>query len=197
AAPWQAVEAGPLELAQDLLGGHPGEPRHAADLLRAGDLQPYARVTLFEEAQKARVPVEGQVGVHTARHQHARAPDGLQLRQLRADLLVGEYVRVILPTRAVEAAEAAAHVADVRVVDVAIDQVRDGLGVRPGQANLVGGGGHVEERQVVKGEGLRRGEPAPGGRIGQEAHVCEHITGPCGVPATIVYLVAERSKLPA
>src|SRR5690606_11671795 len=134
----------------------------------------HTRVPLLEEAQEAQVPVELEVGVDAALHQHPRAADLLELGELRADLLVREDVGVGLTTRAIEAAEAAADVAHVRVVDVAVDQVADGLGVGAHEPNLASGGGQAAERQLVQRDRFVRGQPLARCRLRQQAHDGQH-----------------------
>ena len=89
-------------------------------------------------------------------------PTAVELVDLLADLLGGEDVVVVVLLGAVERAELAVHVADVRVVDVAVDDVGDdlvaaavvgrGLGLAAagiGELGEVGGTGMAVDFQCV------------------------------------------------
>src|SRR5690606_22051055 len=136
-------------------------------------------MSLLEEAQQVEVPVERQVGVHPALHEDAGAADGLQLRDLATQLLVGVRVGVVLTARAVEAAEAATDVAHVRVVDVAVDEVADRLGIGAPTPDGVGSSRQGEERQVVEPYCLLGCQPLPCSGLRQQAHR-PSITAPRG-----------------
>ena len=74
--------------------------------------------------QQLEVVVDRELGVMAALHENLRAADRFELGDLRADLLVGsENVVVLVALRAHERAELAVDVADVRVIDVAVDDV--------------------------------------------------------------------------
>ena len=66
-----------------------------------------------------------QLGVQPALEEDLHAAGVDDLLQLLAELLAREHVALGMPDGPIERAEAAARRADVRVVDVAIDDVRD------------------------------------------------------------------------
>src|SRR5437667_1146397 len=83
------------------------------------------RMVSLDVAQQVQVPLERDVGVVSALHQNLDAPDRLQLVDLAADLFERQEVPVRMLGTAVERAELAVGDADVRVVDVPVDDVRD------------------------------------------------------------------------
>ena len=104
--------------------------RPLRDLLEEVDLGRRERVEVDRRKGLPDVPehllVEGerQLRVHAALEQHARPAEVDRLLDLLADLLVREDVRLgVLGRGPVEGAELAAVDADVRVVDVAVDDV--------------------------------------------------------------------------
>ena len=66
-----------------------------------------------------------------ALQENLHAADRGEFVELLVELLQREHVVIVVLLRAVERAELAVDVADVRVVDVAIDDVGDDLRVRP------------------------------------------------------------------
>src|SRR5688572_9134726 len=83
----------------------------------------------------------------SALHQHARAAERDRLVDLAADLVERSHVSVGRAGPAVESAERADYVADVRVVDIAIDDVGDDVVGMTARADLVSGGAY--SRYVV------------------------------------------------
>src|SRR5438445_1666731 len=78
------------------------------------------------------VPLERDVGIVPTLHQDLHPAERLELLDLAADLLERQYVALGVLGPPVERAELAVGDADVRVVDVPVDDVRDGvLGVQP------------------------------------------------------------------
>src|SRR5689334_4496029 len=98
-----------------------------------------------------------------ALHQHPRAAERDRLVDLLADLFERANVSVRCARSTVERAERADNVADVRVVDVAIDDVSYDVIRMAARANLVSG--HAHPRDVVRFEQERtliRGHPLSG-----------------------------------
>ncbi len=83
------------------------------------------RVIALDVAHQVEIPLERDVRVVPALHQDLHAAERLALVDLGADLLEGQRVAFVVLGPAVERAEAAIGDADVRVVDVAVDDVRD------------------------------------------------------------------------
>ena len=79
----------------------------------------------LDVAHQVEVPLERDVRVVPALDQDLHAAERLRLVDLRADLLERERVALAVLRPPVERAEAAVGDADVRVVDVAVDDVRD------------------------------------------------------------------------
>ena len=83
------------------------------------------RVVALDVAQQVEIPLERDVRIVPALHEDLHAAQRLRLVDLRADLLERERVPFAVLRPPVERAEAAVGDADVRVVDVAVDDVRD------------------------------------------------------------------------
>ena len=79
----------------------------------------------LDVAQQVEIPLERDVRVVPALHQDLDAAERLGLVDLRADLLVRQRPAFAVLRPAIERAEAAVGDADVRVVDVAVDDVGD------------------------------------------------------------------------
>ena len=78
-------------------------------------------VARLELAQERRVPVEVEIGMQPALHQNAAAAELEGLLDLAVDLVIAQHVSPALTGRSVKRAEVADRRADVRIVDVAID----------------------------------------------------------------------------
>lgn len=145
------VQACLLELLQNRLGLKAGEPLQPQDLLGAEGVYAQVGEAALEVAEEVQVPLQGKLGVHPALHEDPLPPHLVEFLNLLGDLLVTQGVGVLLPLGAVEGAEGAGHGADVGVVDVAVNEEGDHLGVGLPQAHLVGGGGELGEGKVKEG----------------------------------------------
>ena len=90
-----------------------------------------------------------------ALHENLDAADRRQFVELLVDLVERQDVMIVVALGAVERAELAVHVADVRVVDVAVDDVGDdlvALAIVGGGLGLVAAG--IGERGEVGGPGV-------------------------------------------
>ena len=126
-------------------GAKAADVAHVRDLHRRVRVQVQLRRDLLREAQPALVVLDAPVGMDPRLHaQLARAErDGLA--NPRDELLAPELVRVGRALALTEAAERAADDADVRDVDVAVDDERHRVPRELG-AQLVGGLAHVLDR---------------------------------------------------
>ena len=145
-----------------------------------------ARVSLAN-AQPAEVVLERPVGVDARLDAELAGAELDRLVHARAELLAVVLVGVRRALALPEAAEGAADGADVRDVDVAVDDERDGL-PRELRAQLVGGLAHLldrlrprlgeQRRQLLRAQRAARRAPfaiAPGtrsARIGDGAVGC-------------------------
>ena len=97
-------------------------------------------VALLDRAEEVLVVVDAEVGVVSALHQDACAADRQRLLDLLEDDGLRKQVALgAIAGPAVERAEVAVGDADVRVVDVAVDDERDPPRVGAASAELVGG----------------------------------------------------------
>ena len=82
-------------------------------------------IALLDGPEQIFVPGERQVGIVAALQQQLHAADGDRLVDLPEQLVEAEHVAFGRADRPIERAEVALRHADVRVVDVAIDDVGD------------------------------------------------------------------------
>ena len=83
------------------------------------------RIALLHRAEEILVPLDRQIGVVAALQQELHAADGDRFVDLAEDLVEAEDIPFGVPDGSIERAEVAARDADVRVVDVAVDDVGD------------------------------------------------------------------------
>src|SRR4029077_8975333 len=102
-----------------------------------------------------------EVGMMTALHQETRAAEGDGLLDLLEDHGLREQVALACVAGAsVEGAEVAVRVADVRVVEVAVDDEGDAIGIRLAVADLVRGTTDGDEvAGLEQGQRLGVGNP--------------------------------------
>ncbi len=107
--------------------GHrqPRQTRQVDHLGRRQGVQPKCRVARLHRSEQVLVPLDRQVGIVPALQQQLAAAERDGLVDLAEDFVEPEHVPFRRSDRTVERAEVAARDADVRVVDVAIDDVGD------------------------------------------------------------------------
>src|ERR1035438_6264160 len=99
-------------------------PGDGQNLRSRQTMQPDLREALFNSAEEALEPVDFEVGMNAALHQHASAAHLQRLSDLVADDLEVEDVALVRPRsaeRPVEGAEGAGLGAEDGVVEIAID----------------------------------------------------------------------------
>ena len=77
----------------------------------------------LDRPQQIFIPLDLQIGMQPALQQHARSAQIERLLNLVEDHFVRQDVAFLVPHRPVERAEAAVLGAEVRVVDIAVDNV--------------------------------------------------------------------------
>src|SRR5689334_22003435 len=97
-----------------------------------------SRILRAQRAQQIFVPLDAKIRMQTALHQHARAAKRDRLVDLLANLVERADVSIRRTGPTIERAERADDVADVCVVDVAIDDVGDDVVGMAARAYLVG-----------------------------------------------------------
>ena len=113
-----------------------------------------------QRAEQVFIPLDSEVGVQPALHQDARAAERNGFIDLRADFFEAANVGVGCARATVERAKGPDDLADVRLVDVAIDDVGDDvLRVTP-RAYLIGSGSHAcDVVRFEQGPALVDGHP--------------------------------------
>ena len=136
--PGQRVEAGVAQARQRLGRREAGLARDVLDLGRRERVQ-VDRVARLDLAEEVLVPVDAEVGVVAALHEDRRPAERQRLLDLLEDDGPRQHVALARVARpAVEGAERAVGVADVRVVEVSVDDERDDAGVGAPVSQLVG-----------------------------------------------------------
>ena len=118
------VEPRILQGLEDIAVGHPGDLMKTEDLWRRKTVQ-MDTVARFELSEEVGVPLEGEIRVQPSLHQNTASTELDGLFDLAVDILVAQHVALVVTRRSVERAEITDARADVRVVDVASDDVAD------------------------------------------------------------------------
>ncbi len=133
----------------------------------------------FDVRQQIQVPLQGQFGVMAALHQDLRAAEGDRLLNLPVHFVEGDDIRVRILLRPIKGAELAIDIADIRIIDIAIDDVSDDLvaaaivGLGAGQlAAAIRQRAQVLQRQRIEAQGLRRTDAVPGPGLVQQSIQC-------------------------
>src|SRR5213596_3117978 len=96
-------------------------------LARTETVNVHLRKFAFDVVQQIEIPLLAQFRVMPALHQNLRAAERDRFLDLLVDLLVRDDVGIVVPLSAIKGAEFAIDVADIRVIDVAINDVGDDL----------------------------------------------------------------------
>src|SRR3954467_15133581 len=117
----------PAAINRSITAGHPrlGHPREMNHLGRRERMQLEGGIPLLDRAEQVLVPLDRQIRIVPALQQQLHAAERDRLVDLAEDLLEPEDVAFAGSNGPVERAEVAARDADVRVVDVAVDDVSD------------------------------------------------------------------------
>ncbi len=192
------AEPGVAQLGEPLLDRHAGLGRRGHDLHRRERVHVHAGDGGPHGADEVCVEGDGQLRVDPALHAHLRGARLGRLHGPRRDLVQRQPERVGVALALGEGTEPAAHVADVREVDVPVDDVGDRVADdvaaqlvrRPGQ--LLERGALGEEQghrgvgvgRVEQGRGIGRREREPGADVGVQPLGCS--------PPRRVELLAQR-----
>src|SRR5436190_13598122 len=109
---------------------------------------------LLDRAQQIFVPLDLEIGMQAALHQDAGSTQVDGLLDLVEDRFLRQDIALGMPHRAVESAEAAIFRTEIRVVDVAVDNVADYAFGMQLAAHRVGR--HTDTDQVIALEHLNR-----------------------------------------
>src|ERR1700694_5762052 len=107
------------------------------NLWRRKTVQLKVRIIRTQSAQEVFIPLETEVWMQPALHQHSRTAERDGLVNLRANLIHRAHISVRGTGPSIKGAEGADHVADVGVVDVSIDDVGDDVVRVTALANLI------------------------------------------------------------
>ena len=158
-----AVEAGRDQSLDHRRRGYLVQPGNVQDLRRRERVQLELGISRLHRAKEILVPLNRQIRIVAALQQELIAADRDRLVDLLEDLLEAEHVAFARSHRAIERAEVAARDADVRVVDVAVDDVGDDAFGMLAQADRVSETAEHMGRRLVDRAGAprppRRGRP--------------------------------------
>src|SRR5437016_3699961 len=112
---------------------------NVVNLWRRETMQLKAWILRAQGAQEIFVPLDAKIRMQPTLHQHAGAAERNRLVDLFANLFYRAHVSVGRAWPAIECAEGADDVADVRVVDIAINDVGDDVVRVAAPANFVRG----------------------------------------------------------
>jgi hypothetical protein len=161
AAPRQRTQSGPGKVPHDLFDRLVKEFLEGEQLARAESMDVDLREAAANVGQQIQVPLFGQLGMMPALHQNLRAPEGDRFLNLAIQFLPRDDVGIVILFRAIEGAEFTIDVANVGVVDVAVDNVGDDLrpapaiGTLPGEDSPpIGQRAQLVERQAGQAQGL-------------------------------------------
>ena len=124
AAARQAVETGRLQALERLEDGQARLAREVLDLRRREGVNRDGREVLLNEAQHLLVIREAELRIEPALYHDLRATGLHRLPHLLEDFLMREQIGVLAALPPEERTEAALIDADIRVVDVAVDDER-------------------------------------------------------------------------
>jgi hypothetical protein len=129
-----------------------------------------------QRAQQVFIPIDAEIRMQPALHQDARAAQRDCLVDFLANLFDRAYISVGRARAAIKRAEGANYVADIRVVDVAIDDVGNNIVRMPALANFIGS--HADCCNIMRFEqrcALFRGQPNVGKRTFENRFDVSHI----------------------
>ncbi len=122
------------------------------------------RILRVQRSQQVLVPLDTKVWMQSALHQDAGAAECNCFVDLFANLVDGANVSVRCSRPPIKRAEGANYVADIRVIDIAIDDIGDDIVRVSALTNFVSGG--ANPRNIVRFE-------QRGAILGSESHACE------------------------
>ena len=148
AAAGNRIQTGVAQAGDGRLQIQPADRGDVLNLGRREAMQPDLRETALDGAEHLLVPLDLQIGMQAALHQHARAAEIEGLLNLLEDDVDAVDVAFRVAHRTVEGAEAAVLRAEVGVVDIAVDDVGDDAFGMELAAQRVGG--HADPNEVVR-----------------------------------------------
>ena len=107
-------------------------------------------MVLLDVAQQIEIPLERDVRIVPALDEDLDAAERLHFIDLRADLLVAERPSFVVLGTPVERAESAVGDADVGVIDISVDDVRDDALGMEGFSHVVRFGAELQQRSVLE-----------------------------------------------
>src|SRR4029450_13886399 len=104
---------------------HPEGLREMLKLRRTEPVNIDVRIFFPNVPQQIDIPLERQFRMMPPLHKNLTAADGRKFVELLIDLLERENVMILILLRSIKRAELAVNIANVRVIDVSIDNVGD------------------------------------------------------------------------
>src|SRR6266550_2556368 len=125
------AEAGVFKLRNHLPERHPERFGKMLKLRRTESVNIDVRILFADVPEKSDIPVEPQLRMMPPLHEDLNTAHGRKFVQLLIELFEREHVMIFIALGAVKRAEFAVNVANVRVIDVSIDNVGYNLAAAP------------------------------------------------------------------
>src|SRR5438445_5577300 len=123
AAPWDRTKSSVFEFGNHFPQRHPESFREMLELGRTEPVNINARILFPDVMQQVDIPRELQFLMMPALHQDLNPAHGQKFVELLINLLKAKNVMILVFLGPIKGAEFAVNVADVRVVDIAIDDI--------------------------------------------------------------------------
>ena len=118
-------------------------------------------VALLDSGQELLVVVDLEIRMNAALHQDSSATESERFFDLLVNDVIGQDVSLRIPLHPIERAKRAELLADIRVVDVPIDDVADDIVRVAADTNPIRGLGQIEQVRLFK----QAGSPLPELRV--------------------------------
>src|SRR5215813_13079137 len=128
---WNRSESGLFEFRDHFAQGHPEGLREMLKLGRTESMNVDVWIFFPDVTQQIEIPLERQFRMMPPLHQDLNTTNGRKFVQFLIDLLEREHVMIFIFLRSIKRAELAVNIANVRVIDVSIDDVSDDLTSEP------------------------------------------------------------------
>src|SRR3989442_1846884 len=122
-SPRDRPKASLRELREDLFQWQSENLTEMNELARTESMDVDLRELAFDVRKQVEIPLQRQLGMVASLHKNLRAAEGDGFLDFLVDFIVGDHVGVVVAFHPVEGAEFAVNVANVRVIDVPVDNV--------------------------------------------------------------------------
>src|ERR1051325_6380874 len=125
---WNRSEPGFLEFHDYLTQGHSENTSEMLEFGGAKSMDIDVGILFADVLQEIDIPIEGQAWVMATLHQNLDTAGSRQLVQLVVELFEAKNIVVVIFFGAIECAKLAINIANIRVIDIAIDDIGNDFG---------------------------------------------------------------------